>query len=391
MRSMGTEGYLPTLTRPLRVLVVSQPLAEGVPRHVSEFVRSLDHAEYEIDVACPRTSTLWKDLQDRRGVNLHELAPTRLPSPADAASLVRLMRLARRVDVIHAHSSKAGLLARLVALLARRVDACIFTPHAWSFWAARGLEARLYGAFECLAARWCRTIVVVSEDERSAGLAAGIGKPAQYRVIPNGVDPEQFSADREPVPGRIVMIGRLARQKRPDLAVRAFVDVRRRYPAAELHFVGEGPLRSDVETLVSELGLAGAVKFLGVRSDVPALLARADCLLLSSDYEGCPFSVLEAMAAGVPVVATRVGGVAELVAEETGLLVEPGRPDLLAAAVAELFADPARARALGEAGRERVRQRYSSQKMTEALVALYREVAGASTASSAPEPRRRSA
>jgi glycosyltransferase involved in cell wall biosynthesis len=355
--------------------VVSQPLAEGVPRHVLDVVQSLGSGRYEINVACPRASTLWTELEGRPGVTLHELAASRRPSPADVLTLLRLLPLARGADVIHAHSSKAGFLARLAALIRGRTDVCIFTPHAWSFWAARGFDARLYRVLERLAARWCRTIVVVSDYERVAGLSAGIGRPSQYRVVRNGVDLGQFSADPDPVPGRVVVLGRLAPQKRPDIAVRAFAQVHTQHAGAELHFVGDGPLRSDVNALIAKLGLEDSVKLLGQRSDVPALLARASCLLLASDYEGCPYSVLEAMAAGVPVVGTRVGGVGELVDERTGLLVEPGRPDAVADAVSDLLASPERARVMGKAGREKVAQEFSVRQMTDSISELYREVA----------------
>jgi glycosyltransferase involved in cell wall biosynthesis len=367
----------------VRVLMVSQPLAEGVPRHVLDLVRSLDLDRCDVDVACPRRSTLWAALEHDERVRLHEIAPGRRPSLADLSSVWRLVRLARRADVIHAHSSKGGFLARVAALLARRTEICIFTPHAWSFWAGGRLERRLYRLLERLAARWCRTIVVVSDDERIAGLAARIGKPKQYRVIPNGVEPEEFSATPDPVQGRVLMVGRLARQKRPDVAVLAFAQVLARHPSATLHLVGDGPLRSEVDALVTELGLRDSVELLGVRRDVPSLLSRASCLLLTSDYEGCPYSILEAMAAAVPVVATSVGGVPEFVDERSGVLVEPGRPDALADALSDLLRSPEQARELGVAGRERVKREFTLRAMTEAVSMLYDEVAA--------ESRRRSA
>ena len=359
-----------------RLVLVSQPLGEGVPRHVLDLVRSLNTDRYEIDVACPRVSTLWRDLEGRPGVRLHELAPTPLPSFADVMPLFRLLRLVRCADVVHAHSSKAGFLARLAALVHRRTDACIFTPHAWSFWAAGGRKAGLYRQFERLAARWCGTILVVSRHERDAGLAAGVGRGEQYRVVHNGVDAGRFSAPPEPVPGRLLFVGRLATQKRPDVAVRAFARVRELHPEAELHIVGDGPARREVEALASFLDLRAAVRFLGPRDDVPALLSRAACVTLSSDYEGCPFTVIEAMAAGAPVAATRVGGVPELVEHGvTGLLVEPRSPEALAAAVSELLASPERASRMGAAGRVAARKRFSVERMVEGVAAVYEQVA----------------
>src|SRR5688572_20881634 len=167
---------MPTAAR-VRLLIASQPLGEGVPHHVLDLIDGLDPARYELEVACPRGSSLWRGLEGRNGLRLHALTRYRRPAPADAPSLLRLLRLVRRADVVHAHSAKAGLLARAAAAARGRRRSCVFTPHAWSFWATGGSEARLYRALERLAAGWCHTIVAVSEHERRAGLAAGVGRP----------------------------------------------------------------------------------------------------------------------------------------------------------------------------------------------------------------------
>jgi glycosyltransferase involved in cell wall biosynthesis len=238
-----------------------------------------------------------------------------------------------------------------------------------------GLEGRFYRWLERLAAAWCRTIVTLSAFERDAGLAAGIGRPEQYCVIPNGVELERFGRPREPVPGRILWLGRLAPPKRPDLALRAVALARSKVPAAHLHVVGEGVQGGELEALSAELQLGDAVRFLGTRDDVPDLLASAECVLLASDYEGCPLAVLEALAAGVPVVATSVGGIPEILDHDrTGLLVEPGSPGSLAAALIELLSSPGRAAELGFAGRRVAAARFSIERMTADVVGLYRAI-----------------
>ncbi|MGB2875034.1 MAG: glycosyltransferase [Gaiellaceae bacterium] len=312
------------MTQSRRLLVAAQPMDGGVARHVIGLVESLPPGRFTVDVACPRASLIWTGLEGRPAVELHQIKPHRRPAPGDTSSLVTLLRLARRADVIHVHSAKAGFLGRFASLLRGKLDRCVFTPHGWSFWAAEGAEARLYIRLEQLAASWCRTIVALSKDERAAGLEAGVGQAEQYRVIPNGVPLERFALPRSPVRGRIVMIGRLAPPKRPDLALRALAAVRATIPEAELEIVGDGPLRSETERLVAELGLGDAVRFLGYREDVAELLAAAECALLASDYEGCPLAVIEALAAGVAVVASDAGGVRELVEpERAGLVVPP--------------------------------------------------------------------
>jgi glycosyltransferase involved in cell wall biosynthesis len=353
-----------------RLLLALQPLSAGVPRQVLDLVEGIDPRAWEVDVACPPASTLWQALAGRQDVRLHRLGAARRPAPGDVVSVARLIRLARRADVVHLHSAKAGFVGRLAAALAGRTSRCAYTPHAWSFWAAGGVEAGLYLRLERLAARWCRAIVAVSGDERDAGIAAGVGRPEQYRVIPNGVDVARFDLPRDPVPGRVLFLGRLARQKRPDLAVQALA----RVDGAELQLANDGPEREAVERLSVELGVAERVSFLGYRDDVPALLSQAACLLLTSDYEGASFTVLEAMAAGVPVVATRVGGVEEAL-DGAGVVVEPGDAAAVAAGLERVLGDPVAAERLGEAGRRRARARFTSERMVAETVTLYEELA----------------
>jgi glycosyltransferase involved in cell wall biosynthesis len=329
-----------------------------------------------VDVACPRESQVWERVSGLDRVRLHAVGAHRRPAPGDARSLATLLPLVRGADVVHAHSSKAGFLARQAAALTGRRDRVVFTPHGWSFWAADGAESRLYVGLERLAAHWCRAIVALSGPERDAGIAERIGRPERYRVIPNGVEPSLYAAGPEPVPGRVLAVGRLAKPKRFDLVLRAFASLAEEVPGAELEIAGDGPLRGDLESLTASLGLEQRVRFLGDRDDVPGLLSRASAFVLASDYEGCPLAVIEALAAGVPVAATAVGGVPELVDTGTGILAPAGDEGALADALRTLLLDPARARALGEAGRRTVAERLSHDVMVSRLLDLYREMVG---------------
>jgi glycosyltransferase involved in cell wall biosynthesis len=359
----------------LRLLLAAQPLDGGVSRHVVELAQALPSDEFEVDVACPRRSLTWSSLEGS-GVTLHAIEAHREPRPGDARSWAALLRLVGSADVVHVHSAKAGFLGRLAAATRGKRHACAFSPHGWSWWAAAGAEARLYLGLERLAARWCRTIVALSDDERAAGLDARVGRPEQYRVVPNGVPLERFALPRVPVRGRILMVGRLAPPKRPDLALRALAAVLEKFPEAELHVVGDGPLRAEAERLAAELGLAEAVRFLGNRDDVPGLLAQAECALLASDYEGSPLAVIEAMAASVAVAATAVGGTDELVRPgATGALAAKGDADGLADALEDVLANPARAAEWGAEGRREAVSRLSLDRMVERLASLYQGLA----------------
>lgn len=361
---------------PVRLLLVSQPLKAGVPRHVLDLVAHLDPATFEVAVACPPASELWQQLRERSGASLRPLVATARPSPADVVSLARLVHLVGWADVVHAHSSKAGLLVRLAAMLRGRTHRCVFTPHGWSFWSAGGLLGSFYIMLERLAARWCRVIIAVSACERDAGLAVGVGRPNQYRVIRNGADARRFRDEPSPVPGRVLAVARLAPQKRVDLLIRALAQVRLEHPQAELHVVGDGPDRRLLEATAADLGVSGAVRFLGERDDVPGLLAKAACVALASDYESCPLVVLEAMASGVPVVATAVGGVPELIQDgRTGILVPHGSVEGLAEGIASLIRDPGTAQAMGRAGRCRVGDSFSLGRSVATTESVYLAVA----------------
>ena len=349
---------------------MSQPLSGGVARHVGDLVATLDRDHWHVTVACPVESELWSTVP--AWVARRPISAARRPAPADALTLVRLLPLVRRADVVHAHSSKAGFVARVAALLAGRRSRCVFTPHAWSFWAYEGAEGGFYRRLERMAAHWCAAIVTVAAFERDAGLEAGVGRAEQYHIVYNGVDVARFAAPPRPVPGRILMVARFAAaQKRHDVAVRALALVRKSHAEAHLQLVGDGPKRPEIERLAAEIGVSDAVAFLGDRDDVPSLLTEASCLLLASDYEGVSLTVLEAMAASVPVVATDVGGMGEVIVDGvTGSLAHV-TPESVAAALERWLSDPEAAARAGAEGRARARTLYSLERMTADTVAVY--------------------
>jgi L-malate glycosyltransferase len=167
-------------------------------------------------------------------------------------------------------------------------------------------------------------------------------------------------------------VANLRQAKAQDQLLRAFAMVQRSFPASRLLMVGAGPLESDLRELAHRLDLAEQVVFLGGRSDVPDLLAASDLFVLSSSHEGLPITILEAMAAGRPVVTTDVGGCAEAVEHEaTGFVVPPAAPERLAGALVNLLQDPRRARQMGEAGRQRVATLFSPERFLEQHTRLY--------------------
>lgn len=300
---------------------------------------------------------------------------------ADCLALVGLWRRIRtmRPDLVHTHSSKAGFLGRLAARLAG-VPHIVHTPHGHIF--AGYFSSVLTTAFtwlERLAARWTDRIITLSDDEARDHLRRGIGRPGQFVTIPSGVELETV---RSASPVRLVpegpvvgTVARLVPVKGLQHLIAAAPETLRRCPQARFLLVGDGEMRPALEEQARALGLGDRITFTGFREDVPSLLAGMDVFVLPSLNEGMGRVLVMAMALGKPIVATRVGGIPELLGDgEAGLLVPPGDPAALAEAISALLQDPSRAQALGEAGRRRA-PRYSAEAMVASLTKLYHEVA----------------
>lgn len=360
---------------PLRVLVViTRGEAGGAQVHVVDLITGL-HDRVGFTVAVGESGFL-PDAVGALGVPVHllpalqrEIAPR-----ADAAAVAELRRLIRAVrpHLVHTHSTKAGLLGRLAARL-EGVPA-IHTAHAWSF--SDGI-ARRRKAFavplEAAIGRITERFVVVSEADRDVGLRYHVARPEQVRVVHNGVADTPLRA-RPDAPGTpvLVMVARMAAPKDHLLLLRALAGIAAPW---RLHLVGDGPDRSAVEDAVADLGLSDRVVLLGARRDVPALLAEAHVGLLVSRQEGFPLVVLEAMRAGLPVVASDVGGIREAVRPGvTGSLVARGDEAGLRAALSALLADPALRRAQGDAGRATYEARFTVDRMVAATAAVYDEL-----------------
>ena len=225
-------------------------------------------------------------------------------------------------------------------------------------------------------------VVVVSEGMRKQLIMLG-ARENQVHLNPCGVDLNDFQPG-EPVPGLVLAVGRFVDKKAPELTLLAFSKVRANVPDARLVMVGEGPLRPTVHRLVSALGLQDHVRLEGTRdpAEVSRLMQRASVFIQHSviawdgDREGTPVAVLEAGATGIPVVATRHEGIVDAVVDgETGLLVDEGDTDGMAAAVTKLLTDPSRAQRLGQAARRRIEERYSMQLSIDKLWAILEQAA----------------
>jgi glycosyltransferase involved in cell wall biosynthesis len=295
------------------------------------------------------------------------------------APLVRLLRR-ERVDVIHSHKFGSNVWGVTLGRLAR-VPAVVAHEHTWSY---EGQPVRRLLDRE-LIARLSSVFVAVSQEDRRRMIEVERIDPDDVVFVPNGIDSvpegdgariraELGVASDAPLIGAVAV---LRPQKALDSLVRAAAELAPEHPALRVVVAGEGPEREPLESLIGELGLESTVTLLGQRGDVPDLLAALDVAVVSSAFEGTPLSVLEYMDAGLPVVATRVGGIPDLIQHgRHGLLVEPGDPGALAAAIGTLVRNPEHARELGAEGRRRRRAEFSIDRTVRMLERIYLDLAG---------------
>jgi glycosyltransferase involved in cell wall biosynthesis len=337
----------------MRVLHVAQPTDGGVATYVVSACRDQVPRGWDVAVACPPDGALPAEL-DRLGVTRLAWQAGRAPGRSSLDEARRLAELVGRYrpDVVHLHASKAGLAGRLAV---RRRLPTVFQPHAWSWHAVAGPVRRASIAWERFAARWTDLVVCVGAGEAEEGRAMGVR--GRYTVVRNGVDLDRFrpAGDGARAAARAalgvavdaplaVCVGRVTRQKGQDILVPAWRRVRQDCPDAELTLVGDG----DLVPALRSLDVPG-VRFAGAMADVRPWLAAADVVVLPSRWEGLPFTAIEALASGRPVVASAVAGLTEVVTHTVGALVPPDDPERLAAAVAARLADRALARVEGAA------------------------------------------
>ncbi len=294
----------------------------------------------------------------------------------DCRAVRRLASLIRqqRPDLVHAHSSKAGALARIAARICG-VPA-VFTAHGWAFTGGARLRRKLVAIpTEWLAGRLGQHVICVSAYDYGLARAYRVLPPQRMEIVHNGLSDVAWRAQpRADITPKLVMVARFAPPKDHLLVVRALSGLHQRF---QLWLVGEGPTKEQIQSQAARLGLGDRVRFLGLRSDVPELLAQAHVFVLASNYEGLPISILEAMRAGLPVVATDVGGVCECVRDhETGFLVPKGDEGALRDRLAALIDDAALRATMGAAGRQLFESHFTAEVMVQKTLRVYERVLG---------------
>jgi glycosyltransferase involved in cell wall biosynthesis len=365
-------------------LLTSTDLGGG-PRQVLDLVRGLPRAEFAVSAAGPPGGRLVIDELGALGVDFTPLALDRLALRGLRATLRATARLVRErgAAIVHSHGKGAGLYGRLAARRAGAAAVHTFhgIHHEGYAWPARFA----YLALERWLARRTRTLIHVSASQAREARALRLDGTRSVTIV-NGLDLAAFDArtrlDRAalglggeaPVVGTV---GRFDPIKRHELLIAALAGLPAAAPRALLVLVGQGPEETRLRAAVHARGLDGRVRFPGTVGLDANAYAAMDVFVAASRKEGLPLAPLEAMASRVPVVATDVPGHRDVVVHgETGLLVPASDARAFAEAVAALLADPARRRAMGEAGRARVEREFTVARMAEATAAVYRAAAG---------------
>ncbi len=370
------------MIRVLELLTTTAP--GGGPRQVYDLARRLPRSEFEVAVAGPRDG-LFFDRFRALGLTAVEV----LAGGLGPRALLATVRLIRRlgIAVVHTHGKGAGLHGRLAARWTG--VAAVHTFHGIHYERHPPPLAGLYLALERRLSRWTRMVINVSASQEAEGLALGLFTPAQSATIVNGVDlaEQDRVVARSPIPRAglglapdLFVLGAVARfdpVKRLDTLIDALQALDR--PRTALLLVGGGPEADRLRRLVAAARLDGRVSFPGWVEDPARVYPALDLYVSTSRKEGLPYAVLEAMGAGLAVVASDVPGHRDVVRHgETGLLVPPGDARALAAAIGALIDDPARRRGMGQAGRRRVLREFSIQPMVAKTAEIYRAAAAAS-------------
>lgn len=369
----------------IKVLQVIEATEGGTRRHVRELAGALDASEFvlRMAVSCGRDPAFRDDVAGYvgRGMGVDEIPMRRRIAPwADFAALVRLILLVRRArpDVIHAHSSKAGALSRLAGVVCG--VPVVYTPHGFPFLMSCGrLRLRLYRGVERLLCGAAAALIAVSKEEEREARALGFAADRVF-LVPNGVRP--ISRLEPPVRERGVLqvgfFGRLTRQKGADLFVEAAAAVSGALPEVRFVLYGEGEEEATLRRQVARRGLDGVIRFGGAYAQQAAVeyMRQVDVVVVPSRWEGCPYVILEAMQAGVPVAAAAVGGAVDLIEDGVdGVLFAPGDTAALSRALDGLLRDPQARLRLALRGQERVGVR-TVEAMAGSVAGVYRQVAG---------------
>ncbi len=320
-------------------------------------------------------------------------------NPTDLLLLGYFWRLCLRekFDLVATHTSKGGFLGRLAARMAG-VPHVVHHAHGLSFCRPISPRAvRFYVALERFAAKSGDLIIAVNEHQRRLAVQLGVEVEERTCTVPNGIDLSRFEhADRDATRRRLgfnastLLIGAVGRMEAPKgfpYFIQAIPRVLQRIPSAHFVIAGDGELRSSLELEAQRVGVADRTHFIGFQRDIPNILAALDIFAQPSLWEGLPVSLIEALAAGKPIVASDIEGNREIVDDGvTGVIVPPADSRALADALVDLALRPERAQHLGRNARHAAKERFSEERMVRQVLATYDRLLASAPRQTAPRP-----
>jgi glycosyltransferase involved in cell wall biosynthesis len=349
-------------------LFVSSFIPGGTERQMIELARRLDRRRFQVHLACFRRGGPWLSRAEQSVASVEEFPIRSFRDPATIGQMRAFARWCRRtgIAVLHATDLYANIFA-LPAAAAGGVRVRIGNRREINPDKSAGLIALQRAAYACA------TRIAANSQAAAARLRRERVPSQRITVIPNGLDVDAFGARQLPKRlRRVITVANLRKEKAHEVLLEAAARVLADAPDAEFWIVGGGARREELERMARQLGVAARTRFFGHRDDVPALLGDSDIFVLPSRSEACPSGLIEAMASGLPVVATAVGGNVELVRHgENGLLVPPDDAPAIASAIHDLIESPDRAAALGRAARASAVGRFSFERMVAAFENLY--------------------
>lgn len=375
-----------------RILQVIRPAEGGMKGHLLTLAGGLINRGYLVEVACPGDSSLAAELREM-GLRVHPISLVGPLSPGpDLICVLELRNIFRhgQYDIIHFHGAKAGMVGRIATALTGCLNTVVTVHNFIVYEEVPWPKKILFRYGEQFLSRVTNRIITVSKALRDDLVLNYKIRPEKITPIYNGIDTLRFQQTQHSESARAILgispsavavgtVARMASQKGLNYLVEAFA---RMYRAGQVSpddtafvIAGDGPLRPQLEKQADDLGIRDKIIFPGFVDDMPLFLACLDVFVVPSVAEGLSISTIEAMAAGLPVVASRVGGLPELVrTEETGFLVEPRNPTELAEAIFRLLTDSETRKQMGINGRKLAIQQFNTENMIEQTCALYNEM-----------------
>lgn len=366
----------------MRILyIITKSEIGGAQTHLMEVVRYMHYAGHDVLVVTGTAGWLTNELA-AIGVDyvilpdlIREINPAK-----DIKTITSICHILedKQPDIIHCHSSKAGIVGRIAGAI-KNVPA-VFTAHGWAFTSGVSPAKRIiYAAIEHMMLGITRKVICVSEFDRQLAQRWFLHSYSRIVTVHNGIVDKNFNSNivREDfLPLKLVSVARFSHQKNNMELIRAVEQINKLYSGSlQLNMVGDGPLLSGAKAYVTSHKLENDVHFLGSRTDVDDILNQNDIFCLISNYEGLPISIIEAMRAGMPIIASDVGGVNELVQDEVnGVLISRGNISELVDKLKYILERKELIKSMGEASRKIYEEEYTADRMNQKILSVYNEV-----------------